>query len=251
MSKLSLIIITQNEAENLPRCIESVTFADEIVVVDSDSSDGTPEIARRYTDKVYNIVWQGFGKAKQTALRYATGEWVFSIDADEVVSEELAAEIKQVVANPPADVIGFRVNRLSNFLGRWIRHSGWYPDRILRLARRKQARFTDDEVHERMEADGTIRDLQGHLLHFTDPDWNHYLNKLVRYADVSAHMLYEQGRRASLLDMTVRPAYQFCKNYILHAGFLDGIPGFLLASGSAFHVFSKYANLWRLQRLEK
>lgn len=248
MTLISTIVITRNEAINLPRCLDSVAFSDEIVVVDSDSSDGTPEIARRYTDKVYAIVWNGFGHAKQTALRYATGEWVFSIDADEVVSAELASAIKRTVENAPPDIAGYRINRLSNFLGRWIKHSGWYPDRILRLARRKRASFTDADVHEKMLVEGTVRDLDGHLLHFTDPDWTHYLNKLVRYADISAQMLFEQGRRASILDITLRPAYQFCKSYILKAGFLDGIPGFLLASGSAFHVFSKYANLWRLQR---
>jgi len=248
MSTLSLIIITRNEAANLPRCIESVPCADEIVVVDSDSTDDTVAVARRYTEHVHQIAWEGFGKAKQTALAKATGDWVLSLDADEVLDPKLAEQVEHVVRKASHPAAGYRLIRISNFLGRWIRHSGWYPDPVLRLARRELAAFTDAEVHEELRVRGPVKSLHGRLLHYTDPDWPHYLAKLRRYAEISAHALAKNGRRTTLWDLTVRPCYQFVLMYLFRLGFLDGVPGLLLAGGSAFHVFSKYAILWQLNR---
>jgi len=248
MTDLSVIVITRDEAHNLPRCLDSVSFADEIVIVDSGSRDGTQEIARRYTDKVYELPWEGFGPTKQAALERATGYWVLSLDADEELDRTLAAAVKQVVRGPEQSVCGFRANRLSNFLGTWIRHSGWYPDRVVRLGRRSRMRFSPDHIHERLIIDGPTSDLEGHMLHYTDPDFRHYLKKLARYADLSARGLHAEGRRAGWFDIVIRPAYQFCKSYLLKAGFLDGRAGFILACGSSFHVFTKYVRLWELGR---
>jgi glycosyltransferase involved in cell wall biosynthesis len=247
MTRLSLCIITKNEAQNLARCIESVPCADEIVVVDSGSDDGTPELARELGARVFDLPWRGFGAAKQAALDRATGQWVLSLDADEALDESLATEVARV-RDHDSEIQGYRLRRISNFLGTWIRHSGWYPDPVLRLARRKAMRFTPDRVHERVLVQGAVADLDGHLLHFTDPDLRHYLEKLCRYADLSAQALNEKGRRARVRDFTIRPAYQFMRTYFLQRGFMDGVAGVILAGGSAFHVFSKYARLWDIQR---
>lgn len=245
---LSVILITRNEAHNLRRCLDSASFAGEIVVCDSGSTDGTETVAREYTEHVHTVTWQGFGPTKQAALDRASRPWVLSLDADEVIDEVLRKEIQSVVNQADSDCVGYRVNRLSNFLGTWLRHSGWYPDRVLRLGRRERLRFSTHQVHEHLAVDGSSCDLSGHLLHYTDPTWNHYLGKLTRYADLSARSLHESGRQARLWDLTVRPLYQFVRTYILKAGLLDGRAGFILAVGSAFHVFSKYVRLWNLNR---
>jgi len=205
-------------------------------------------VAREYTEHVHTVEWQGFGATKQAALDRATRLWVLSLDADEVIDEVLRAEIQRVITTADESYVGYRVNRKSNFLGTWMRHSGWYPDHVLRLGHRDRLRFSSHQVHEHLSLDGPWRDLQGHLLHYTDPTWTHYLQKLARYSDLSAAALYETGRRARLWDLTVRPLYQFVRTYILKLGFLDGRAGLILAAGSAFHVFSKYARLWNLVR---
>jgi glycosyltransferase involved in cell wall biosynthesis len=245
---LSVVLITRNEEHNLRRCLDSASFAGEIVVCDSGSTDGTEAVAREYTEHVHRVEWNGFGATKQAALDCATRPWVLSLDADEVIDDVLRREIQNILTEADPSYVGYRVNRLSNFLGTWMRHSGWYPDRVLRLGRRERMRFSPHQVHEHLTVDGPWCDLRGHLLHYTDPTWTHYLGKLTRYSELSAKSLYESGRRARLWDLTVRPLYQFVRTYILKAGFLDGRAGLILAVGSAFHVFSKYARLWNLKR---
>jgi glycosyltransferase involved in cell wall biosynthesis len=248
MSTLAVIMITKDEAHNLPRCLESVPFADEIVVVDTQSTDGTRDVARRYTEKVFDLPWQGFGMAKQAALDRASSEWVLSLDADEALDLPLAGAVENVVRSGDAGVHGYRVNRLVNFCGAWIRHSGLYPDRVLRLGRRSCMRFSPDTVHEHAEVTGRVRDLDGHLLHYTAPDLRSYLAKQQHYADLSAQALHLRGRRARMVDVALRPVYQLLRSYFLQRGFLDGVPGLLIAGGSALRVFTKYARLWELQR---
>lgn len=245
---LSVVVITLNEAHRLEMCLRSLAFASEIVVADTGSTDGTLDVARRFTPHVFSIPWRGFGPTKQSALQYATGRWVLSLDADEVVDSELAASIGRVVQQDDPLVSGYRLNRRSNFLGTWMKHSGWYPDRLVRLGRRERLSFSDDVVHEHVKVQGRLEDLPGHLLHYTDPTWPHYLAKLRSYSQESARRLYREGRRARLSDLVVRPAYQLLRTYLFQAGFLDGRAGWLLACGSAFHVFSKYAHLWDLHR---
>ena len=245
---LSVVMIARNEEHNLSRSLSRLDFATEILVADSGSTDRTVQEALRFTPHVFDVDWRGFGPTKQLALDRASCDWILALDADEVVDDELAAAIVEALRRNDPQVSGYRINRRSNFLGTWMKHSGWYPDRVTRLARRDCARFSPHAVHEQLLVQGRTDDLPGHLLHYTDPDWGHYTAKLARYADLSAQALHGQGRTASLWDLTVRPAYQFVRTFILQLGVLDGWAGFLLACGSAFHVFSKYAGLWSLQR---
>jgi glycosyltransferase involved in cell wall biosynthesis len=246
MPGLSVIMITNNEAENLPRALASVAFADEIVICDSNSSDDTVRIARAHGARVIVREFTGFGAAKQAALEQATGEWVFSLDADEEVDGTLQREIVQAVYSTEFDA--YEVNRSSNYLGRWLRHSGWYPDWVLRLFRRERGRFSENKVHEAIVVDGSIGRLGGHLLHYTDPHIEHYVSKLNRYTSLSAQDLSERGRRFRVSDLFLKPPAIFIKIYLLKQGFRDGIQGLLLAVLSSFHVFCKYAKLWEVER---
>lgn len=246
MTRISVVIITNNEENNLRRCLESVKFADEIILNDSGSTDKTLDIAREFSCKVITTEFAGFGPAKQKALDLATGEWVLSIDADEEIDEELKSQIKSAIASGDCD--GYLLNRKSQFLGRWITHSGWYPDRILRLFRRNAARFTDSRVHEKVEVAGRTGNLSGHILHYTDPNISHYLLKLDRYTTLSAQMLHRDGKPFHCWYLLLKPVAIWVKMYILKRGFLDGLQGFMLAGLSAFHVYCKYAKLWELRK---
>ncbi len=246
MTRLSVIIITNNEEENLPRCLNSVKFADEIIVNDSGSSDATLAIASEHGCKVIQSRFAGFGVAKQTALAEATGDWVFSIDADEEVDSELRESILQAISDHAATA--YEIVRKSQFLGRWMMHSGWYPDRIIRLFRRDSGRFTSAEVHEKIVVDGNVGRLSGHLLHYTDPNLRHYLNKLNHYTTLSAVMLLKEGKKFRVFYLFSKPIALFFKMYFLKQGFRDGLQGLLLALLSSVHVLVKYAKLWELQR---
>jgi glycosyltransferase involved in cell wall biosynthesis len=247
LSKISCIIITRNEAQNIRRCLESVNWADEVVIVDSGSTDETKKIASEFTDKIFDLKWEGFGPAKEFARNQAGGDWVLSVDADEVVSEKLREEILRTLGSEnPLD--GYFIPRRSNFLGKWIRHGGWYPDLVLRLFKREKGEFTTQLVHEKVKVNGPIGSLANDLLHHTDPDFEHYLTKLNRYTSLDALQLLKAGRESGLADITLRPPILFFKMYILKAGFLDGVHGFILAAASAFHVFSKYVKLWHLKK---
>lgn len=248
MPTLSVIVITNNEAHNIRRVLDSVKFANEIVINDSGSTDGTLEIVRTYGCKIIQSDFIGFGAAKQATLDAATSDWVFSIDADEEVDDTLAAAIAKAITTTDCD--GYLVNRKSQFLGRWILHSGWYPDYLPRLFKRNKGRLTTDSVHERIEISGKLGKLPGHLLHYTDPNITHYLAKLNRYTTLSADILHGQGRRFRVSNVIIKPPAAFFKMYFLKFGFRDGIPGLLLALLSAFHVLCKYAKLWERQRAQ-
>jgi glycosyltransferase involved in cell wall biosynthesis len=246
VARLSVIIITHNEEINLRRCLESVKFADEIILNDSGSTDETLAIALEFNCKTVTSQFAGFGLAKQKALDLATGEWVLSIDADEEIDEELKRHINTAIASSDCD--GYLLNRKSQFLGRWITHSGWYPDRILRLFKRSAAKFTDSRVHEKVVVTGRVENLSGHILHYTDPNISHYLIKLDRYTTLSAQMLHADGKPFHWWYLILKPMAIWVKMYILKRGFLDGMPGFILAGLSAFHVYCKYAKLWELRK---
>lgn len=247
MSRISCIIITRNEAKNIRRCLKSVSWVDEIVLVDSHSTDDTKRIACKFTRKIFDLQWKGFGPAKEFAKDQASGDWILSVDADEVVAEGLREEIQRAIRSedPPN---GYFIPRRSNFLGRWIKHGGWYPDFVLRLFRRSRGRFTSSLVHEEVKVEGRTGRLTNDLLHYTDPDFEHYLEKLNRYTSLDAAQLRQAGRKAKLSDMVFRPPLTFLKMYLFRTGFLDGTPGLILAAASAFHVFSKYVKLWHLNR---
>jgi glycosyltransferase involved in cell wall biosynthesis len=249
LNKISCVIITYNESKKIRRCLQSVCWADEIVVVDSYSTDDTKRIASEFTDKIYDLKWEGFGPTKEFAKNQATGEWVLSVDADEVVSEKLRDEIDKIVESEDS-LDGYFIPRRSNFLGRWIKHGGWYPNLILRLFRKNKGNFTKRLVHEEVRVSGRIGHLKNEFLHYTDPDFDHYLKKLNQYTSLDALQLYKQGRKAKLLDILFRPLVTFVKMYFFKKGFLDGVPGLILAISSAFHVFSKYVKLWHLKQAD-
>ncbi len=245
MKSISVIIITFNEELNLPRCLESVKWAEEIIIVDSFSTDRTLEIARRYTNKIVTQKWKGFGSAKQLALETATSKWALSLDADEEVTTDLRSEIEAAIEgnNGPN---GYYIPRLSNFLGKWMKHGGWYPDYVMRLVRREHARFTIAQVHEELIVSDSTDYLKNPILHYTDPNLERYMEKLNRYTTIAAQELHIKGKSASIVNLAFRPPAMFMKMYLLKLGFLDGIRGFLLAFFSGVHVFTKYAKLWHL-----
>jgi glycosyltransferase involved in cell wall biosynthesis len=246
LSKISCVIITYNESRNIRRCLESVNWVDEIVVVDSYSTDDTREIASAFTDKIHPLKWSGFGPAKEYARTRAGGDWILSVDADEVVPDKLREEIQRVTESQES-LEGYFIPRRSNFLGRWIRHGGWYPDLVLRLFKKEKGSFTDRMVHEEVKVSGSTGRLRSDLLHYTDPDLDHYLKKLNRYTSLDAIQLFRQGRRAGILDILLRPMLTFMKMYFFKRGFQDGLPGLILAVSSSFYVFSKYVKLWHLR----
>jgi len=249
MPKISAVILTKNEEQNLPRCLEAIRWVDEILILDSESTDGTLAIAKKFGAKVHQLPWEGFGKQKQKGIDLAFGEWVLSIDADEVVTPELKEEITSRLSSDNGTV-GYYLKRKAYFLDRFVRHGGWYPDWVLRLFKKGKGRFTPAAVHESVVLDGPAGRLESDFLHYTDPDFSHYLEKLNRYTDLSAKELFEKGERGSLFRILANPAVKFFLQYFLKAGFLDGRAGFILAGASAFHVFSKYVKLWELSKNE-
>lgn len=246
--KLSVIVITSNEERNIAGCLGTVSWADEIVVVDSTSSDRTAELAREFTDRVFVTEWMGYAAAKDYAVRQTRNEWVLWLDADERVPAELASEIRALLASPQPDPAGYEVARRAYFLGRWIRHCGWYPGYVVRLFQKSRARFSDSQVHERLVVDGPVGRLHHDLDHYTDETLHHYFGKFNRYTTLAAEDAVESGRRFSLTDVLFRPPFLFFKMYVLRLGFLDGVHGLILSLLSAAYVFSKYAKIWDLRR---
>lgn len=244
--RFSVIIITKNEAENIRACLESVAWADEIVVVDSGSSDATIDICKEFNARVYVHDWPGFGAQKNRALSYATNEWIFSIDADERVTPELRAEIEAVMGKPHAHT-AFRLPRLSSFCGKYIRHSGWYPDYVTRLFRRGSAEFSDDLVHERLVVNGLVATLNSNLIHETFHNLESLLAKVNQYSTAGALMLHKKHKAASLKRAVASALWAFFRTYVLRAGFLDGREGFMIAISTAEVTYYRYAKLMLLR----
>jgi glycosyltransferase involved in cell wall biosynthesis len=243
MTRISAIVITRNEARNIDACLDSVAFCDERIVVDGQSTDDTCRLAEAKGARVVVAGdWKGFGAQKNYALSLATGSWVLSIDADERVSAALAAQIKQAVAEGIAD--GYEMPRLSTFCGRQMRHSGWYPDFVLRLFRRGRARFSDDLVHERVICDGPVVRLSEPLTHHPVRTIEDALSRMDRYSSAGADMLAESGRNVSFLTGILRGWWSFIRTYFLRLGFLDGREGFLLAIANAEGTYYRYMKAW-------
>ncbi|WP_341502691.1 glycosyltransferase family 2 protein [Gallaecimonas sp. GXIMD4217] len=244
--KLSAVIITKDVAEDLPACLDSIKgWVDEIVVLDSGSSDDTLAIAEAAGARVFQSAdWPGFGPQRQRAQEYAQGDWLLWLDADEVVTPELKAGILAAVADDRRQTV-YRANRLTDFFGRFIKHSGWYPDRIVRLYRRDEYQYDDALVHEKVSCGGAqVEDLPGHLLHYTTGDFTSYLQKSVRYANDWAEGKARRGKQAGLTSACLHGLGAFVRKYLLQRGFLDGKHGFLLAMFTAHYAFNKYAALW-------
>lgn len=247
MPRLSVVLITRNEIRNIGACLRSVAFADEVVVVDSGSRDGTAEAARAAGATVLTTEdWPGFGPQKNRALDAASGDWVFSIDADERVTPELAASLREAMHS--AKYNAWEVNRRSSYCGQYMAHSGWYPDRVLRLFQRGTARFSDDLVHERVVAEGPVGRLKGDLLHDSMPHFESVLDKLDRYSSAGALALARKGVKGSLAKALGHGWWAFMRTYVLKLGFLDGRLGLALAISNAEGTYYRYMKLWLLQR---
>jgi glycosyltransferase involved in cell wall biosynthesis len=248
MNTISVVVISKDEEKSIARCLGSVRWADEVIVVDTGSADRTPEMAEGLGAKLYRTEWKGFGRAKQLGVEKATGEWVLSVDADEEITDVLASEIREAVTVD--SFAGYFIPRRTNFLGRWIRHSRWYPDYVLRLFRRQAGAFTSSLVHERVNIDGEVGKLTSPILHYSYPDVDTYLRKLETYTSLAAKELHRKGRKFSLSSLILKPLAAFSRHYITGAGFLDGVEGFMIASLSAFGVMTKYIKLRSLERAE-
>jgi len=246
--KLSAITITYNEEENIGDCLSSVSWADEIIVVDASSTDRTVEIARRFTGRIYVTKWEGYARAKTFALERAESEWVLWLDADERVTPALADEIRTVVQEPNPAAACYEMARRAYFLGKWIRHCGWYPGYVVRLFRKGMVRFSEGRVHERVEFEGKAGRLRNDLVHLTDENLYHYAAKFNRYTSLAALDLVDKKRGSSLTRLIVDPPFLFMKMYIFRRGFLDGRHGLVLSILSAAYVFTKYAKLWEKSR---
>jgi glycosyltransferase involved in cell wall biosynthesis len=286
---LSVAIITKNEEANIRRTLESVKWATEIVVVDSGSTDRTCNIAREYGAKVFVEEWKGFPRQKNSAIEKCTGDWILSLDADEEVSAELAAELQGLLSNEDAAVtemvlnnsdslervelimaleeaevttfsgmVGFAVPRKNHFLGRWIRYGGFYPDRKLRLIRKGYGEFEDRLVHEDVKLRGRVSldlppDLRSHLIHHAYPTLSGYIEHMNRYSDLGAEMVIEKKGKVgfSLINIVIRPLATFIYNYFFRLGFLDGREGLLLHLYHSVYVSWKYAKAWEISRTKK
>ncbi len=244
--KISVIIITLNEETKIRECLESVSWADEIILSDSESSDRTLEIAKEFTDKItVKEDWEGYGREKNLCAAKAGNDWILNVDADETVSEELKNEILNLISNGP-EYAAYSVVR-KNFIGdRWIRYGGWYPDRIVRLYNKKEAAFTETLVHEGVQTSGKVGTLEGHLAHKSFDSLEDYFARQERYSPLSAKEMFSSGKKARLHDLIARPLLHFSKVFVLKMGFLEGYYGLVLAYGQALYTYKKYAKLMRL-----
>ncbi|HWI37155.1 MAG TPA: glycosyltransferase family 2 protein [Burkholderiales bacterium] len=249
MVPVSAVLITRNAAATLDACLESLAFADEIVVVDSGSTDATVEIARQRNARVVQKEWLGFGRQKQYAVEQAKHDWVLCLDADERVSPQLAASIAQALATPVSPV--YRMPRRNRFLGRWLSHGEGYPDWSPRLFNRLNARWSDDLVHEKVLYAVTPGTLDGDLMHDSSDDLATYLDRQNRYTTLAARQAYELGRSANVLHLLLSPVVRFFKFYVLRLGFLDGVPGLLHISIGCMNSYLKYAKLLELHKAER
>lgn len=247
MASLSVTVITRNEAQNIEDCLRSVLFADQIVVLDSGSTDATLQLARSMGAEVSTSPdWQGFGVQKNRALALTNSDWVLSLDADERITAELRAEIQDTLAAPEFDVYAFP--RLSSYCGQYMRHSGWYPDRVTRLFRRHAARFSEDLVHEKVVTTHQVGQLRYPLLHESFKCFESVLDKINRYSSAGAQSLLNKKKTASVSSALGHGLWAFMRTYILRLGFLDGRMGLILAISNAEGTYYRYLKLWLLNQ---
>jgi glycosyltransferase involved in cell wall biosynthesis len=247
MSSLSVTVITLNEEANIVPCLESASFADEIVVLDSNSTDATVALARQFTDRVLTVPWEGFGKTKNRAIEAASGSWIFVLDADERITPALQQEIVQIV-QADGSLDGYRVPRRNHFCGRLIKYLGWYPDYSIRLFRKSKARFVEREVHESVEVQGRVGTLQQPMLHYTYKSISDFVLRMDRYSTLAAQELVWLGKRPLPGELVWRPLLTFLKLYILKRGFLEGRDGYTLAYLYSTYNFLKYYKFRELKR---
>ena len=248
LKKISAAIIAFNEEDKIERALSSLQeVSDEILVVDSLSTDTTRQICLRYADRILDRRWEGYRKQKQFATDQATYDWVLSLDSDEMLSPRLRQEIIQWKMTADGDCNGYYLARKTFFMGRWVEHTTWYPDWQLRLFRRSRGRWEGGRVHESFRVLEPTAKLRGHLYHYTYASFSEYLVQLERFSTLAAADYYERGLRANLPHLLLGPPAVFLKNYLLRLGFLDGIPGLLVSSLSAVSTLFKYLKLWEMQ----
>jgi glycosyltransferase involved in cell wall biosynthesis len=248
---VSGVVICQNEEETIARCLGSLAWCEEIVVVDSGSTDRTREIAGSFTPRVIEQPFLGYVKQKNFALDQATHEWVVCLDADEALSEELQGAIREALASDPEGAAGYVLDRVTYFLGVWHDRGEWYPDPQLRVFRRSLGRWVGLDPHDRVELRGRSRPLPGRLFHWNYRDLSDHIQTIDRFSAHLAREMRAQGMRFRLSDLLFRPLGRFLKGYVLRQGFRKGIPGFMVSVSTAYYVFMKYAKLWELERAER
>jgi glycosyltransferase involved in cell wall biosynthesis len=247
--KLSATIITRNEEARIGDCLESVRWADEIIVVDTGSADRTLEMCHKYTPHVYSRPWEGYARAKNATLELATGDWILSLDADERVSDGLRAEIAALQRQPLVSLAdGYAIARRNYLWGRWLRYGGLYPDDQIRLFKRGKGAFKARRVHESVAIDGRVERLQHPIEHHSYQGLGDVIQRLDRYTDLAALDLHEQGQPFRVTALLLRPVGRFLRNYVLKQGFRDGIPGLIMAVSYAYSVFVREAKLWEMTR---
>ena len=244
---LSLVVIAKNEADRIARCLQSVPFADEVLVLDSGSTDGTPEVAERCGARVLHTDWPGHVAQKNRGLAECAGDWVLSLDADEWLSSEAQQQLQSALKEP-GTAQGFRFPRLNHWLGRPLRHGTWYPDRKLRCVRTQDARWVGDDPHDQLVVNGDVVDLSGDLEHDTYRSFAEHVSTVDRYTTIHAASLYARGVRARRRDVLARPPLHFVKAMLLKRAFMDGPAGLVVAGMGTAHVALKWGRLWRLQQ---
>lgn len=245
---LSVAVITKNEEENLRACLQSVAFSGQIVVVDSGSTDATLQIAAEFESDIYREAWHGFGPQKQLAIDKCREPWILVLDADERIPPETAEVIKKIVTGQGIKEAGFSLPRKNYFQGRWIKHAGWWPDRIVRLFRRGSGRMTEASVHEAVEVKGLIGALDVPIEHFTESRLSKIIQKIDKYSTLGAEDAFKEGKRSSPCSAFFRAFFTFLQDYVLRGGVLDGMPGLTLAVTDSVNKFFKYAKLAELSR---
>jgi glycosyltransferase involved in cell wall biosynthesis len=244
--KLTATVITRNESDHIAAALSSVSWADEIIVVDAESTDDTVFRARQFTDRVVVRSWPGYAAQKNHAAGLASYDWILSIDADERVTPALAQEIRGLLSAPPQHA-AYRIPRVTHHLGRWVRSTDWYPDFQTRLYDRRSATWTGAYVHETVTVNGSLGRLRAELQHFAYRDIADHLDTIDRYSTLAARQMYESGRRAGPLGIAGHPPLAFLRNYVARRGFTDGVPGLIISAMNAYYVLLKLAKLWELQ----
>jgi glycosyltransferase involved in cell wall biosynthesis len=247
MAEISGIIICYNEKDNIEECLRSILWCNEVIVVDAYSTDGTDEIVKRYPVKLFLNKWEGFSAQRKFALTKVINDWVFVLDADERCTPELKEEILKVMGSPKA--AGYKIPRKSFFLGKWIKHSGWYPDYKLRLFNRNKVNVSNHLVHERYDIKGETEKLKNDILHYTVTELGKFMEKVNYYSSLSAEEK-KNKKRIGFLHLLFRPVYSFLREYVFRLGFLDGVHGLLVAYFNMVTNFLTYSKIWRLQNLK-
>ncbi len=248
--KITVCIICGNEIDNIERCLKSVQWADEIVVVDSYSTDGTFDVVQKYTNCAYRHEWLGYIGQKKLAASKASHSWILFVDADEEVSDGLRQEIESIFSEPlPEDLHGFCCPRLVHYLGKWIRHGDWYPDMKLRLFKKAFGECTGQEPHDEIHVKGKVRNFKNPLNHYTYDDITDQIRQINRFSSISAYTA--KHKKVSFFTIAFHGLFRFFRCYIVKRGFLDGVPGLIVAVNVSFSTFSKYAKMWENQRSKK